>query len=1167
MAQSVVVPAGTDLSTVATAPADGALWILQGNVTNSAAIMLPTGPAGLTIRSDSTGVVRMITPTDPGSFAGSIAVLSLSDVAFAGGSAGDWGAVVADDALTVNVSGKVAFSGYATPDGLGASAVSGWGVTIRGTDGSALTLADNSGGSIGGALFSWYDASISVGAGSSVTLSGNRVGEPGGDQSAGGAIDVLGGVSISAGAGSAITLANNVAEDSVNSGGGAIFANEAVSITVGAAGSITLIGNRAGWGGAIDTWGDVAIRAGDHGMITLENNRATNASGGVISAGSGDISISVGDDSAVTVRGNSAAGDGGALNTYGAVTVSGGARSTISLSGNRVAGGAGGAVAGGGAISIDAGPGGSITLANNSSAAGGAISGGGDVMITAGAGSTITLTDNTATGVNFSRGGAIALGWGDILIGGEGVSTTLSRNTAGSNGGALFSFFGSATLTGAGTVSGNTAGSGGGAIWVGANATVNATENTTFSGNSTSGLPDPTGFGYTPGGGAIWAGANVTLNATGGDLTFIGNTANGQANAIWFENANALFGTSGGAEATFRAAQGRTIRFFDPIANNAAYGLLTVTVTGPGAVVFDGSVPATSSYNPNPWSQVYAATEVQGGVFAVQNGAVYGMLAADVDPALGQSTPTSFTVAGGAFLAGGISGAVRADSFTLAGTLDIAGTTASGHPAGTAGGGYSSFTITSDHVAFAPGSRILFNTFLNDARVQLSDTLTLNLKGGATAGTAVIVVHNSGGAGAPTQGDGIELVRTTGGSSAGAFAGVTMTNRVAAGAYEYRLFQGGVDADSDNQNWYLRSEVDCSRGAPAPECGGGGGGEAPIYRPEIIVDAAIPALAARFGLGVLGTYQERSGGARSASDPWTRSAPQETWARVFGEGGSYGRGFEGSVSDRSTAFEQHGPSYDFRSGGLQAGRDLLQRENGNGSEGRAGFYVGAGSASALVRSEIDLGFGANAGRVTMEGYSLGGYYTHTGATGGYVDAVVQGTSYAHIAAASNMTQAQVLRTQGWGVLGSLESGRAIRMGQGLVFEPQGQIVYQHLGFDGGSDAFGRIAFGASDAWYARLAGRLAQEWIQADGRKLSVFARAGVWTDFGIRAWTRFADLEGFGAQSFGTDLGGAWTQLDLGLSAQLGRDVSGFATLNWGCALSDAGHSLGGRVGLRAAW
>ncbi|MCL2872533.1 MAG: IPTL-CTERM sorting domain-containing protein [Betaproteobacteria bacterium] len=345
-----------------------------------------------------------------------------------------------------------------------------------------------------------------------------------------------------------------------------------------------------------------------------------------------------------------------------------------------------------------------------------------------------------------------------------------------------------AILVGSMTVTGN-----GGVIWTGQDVTLNANlaNGMEFDSNTAGGD-----------GGAIRAGGHVALNATGGDITFMGNISNSGngGNAIWYQNS--YHGVSSAAETTFNTSTGRTIFFYDTIANNPAYGLLTVSKTNPGVVLFDGSAST------DKWSQIYGETAVSGGVFAVRNDAIYGSLAADA----GQPDPSTFDAPSGTTVVGGGVGTIKADEFTLdGGTLDISGsrqpTTSSAYSAagsGTNPANYSTFNVvTSDATSFA-GSTIQFNTYLDDASTQASDHLVIDLNStGALQGVGQVSVTNTNGPGALTSGDGILLIQVDNGTSApGDFV---LSQPVTKGGFEYELGQGLTAATQNN--WYLRSKA------------------------------------------------------------------------------------------------------------------------------------------------------------------------------------------------------------------------------------------------------------------------------------------------------------------------------------------------------------------------
>jgi predicted outer membrane repeat protein len=174
------------------------------------------------------------------------------------------------------------------------------------------------------------------------------------------------------------------------------------------------------------------------------------------------------------------------------------------------------------------------------------------------------FSGNTTTNAS---GGAIFAG-GDVSIGNSNSTVMLVGNAATFGGGAIDSNA-AVTLNGSAvTVTGNSTMTNGGAIFA-SNFTLNATGPAQFSGNAANMSGPVAGQG-----GAIWVRGNVTLNAIGGGIVFSGNTENftgtPQANAIYMGD------TIRPAAATFNAAAGSTITFFDPIQSNASSA-------GPGA--------------------------------------------------------------------------------------------------------------------------------------------------------------------------------------------------------------------------------------------------------------------------------------------------------------------------------------------------------------------------------------------------------------------------------------------------------------------------------------------------------------------------------------------------------------------------------------------------------
>ena len=928
--------------------------------------------------------------------------------------------------------------------------------------------------------------------------------------------------------------------------------------------------------------GKVTIRGSS---ITIDDNRADIHSGAIYT-GKMDADITIGNadgsTNSIEVKDNSASGSGGAIQaSYGAVTLD---AKNIELTGNQAleyeglnttpgAGtGSGGAILSSRATTIgDANS--TVTISDNSAVGrGGAIytsnANYGDVSVT---GSEITITGNKAGNLNgsggynpenydqgFLGGGAIYSN-GDIELKGGAGLITLSGNQAVNGSGGALEADRNITITGNMTAEGNTAigtadliqgrNGDGGAIWTGGDVTLNATTGDIKFLDNQARLD----------GGAIRAGGSVDLEATGGNILFQGNTAGENGAAIWFQNSKRWIPSN--AVATFDAAAGKTITFFDSIANNDANGLLTVNKTGAGAVIFDGAAAA---------SPIYGTTTVQEGAFVVRNGASYG---ADFGTGAGDA---SFTVASGATLAGGGTGTVSADTFALGGRLDISGSSLGlpGHPAaGTASGGYSTFTVNSGNVNFAAGSQVLFNTYLNEGGANTkSDLLVLNLNGSATTGQAEVVVAHTG-VGAETIGDGIQIVQTNDGTSAGAFA--LQNGHISAGPYEYTLHYGGVGLDATNSNWYLRSSLDCSNPKNAAVCGTvtpeppgpepfGPPAErpdVPDYRPETSVDTALPSLALIYGRTMLDTLHERVGeeeDIRGRQDLNTWTPKTGAWARVFDTHGT-------QYGDSNGIYGSDGPKYDYDFFGIQVGQDLFRKEHDNGSRDHTGLYFAYGYANSNV-----MHFDGTMGRNEFSAYSLGGYWTHFGPSGWYTDAILQGTYYD---TTSSTPDSPDMTTHGSGFAASLEGGKPFRFGHGYFVEPQAQVIYQIIDFADASLDHGdtRVSFSDVDSLTGRIGARLGHDWDLKRDRQLTVWLRPNLWHEFRGNPTTEFSSADG--PVPFSADLGGTWGELNLGISGQA-NDLSPtfcttslYANVSYDRSFEGAGYAWTGKVGIRFSW
>jgi len=437
-------------------------------------------------------------------------------------------------------------------------------------------------------------------------------------------------------------------------------------------------------------------------------------------------------------------------------------------------------------------------------------------------------------------------------------------------------------------------------------------------------------------------------------------------------------------------------------------------------------------------------------------------------------------------------------------------------------------TVNGDYVG--NGGTISLNTFLG-ADNSPTDMLVVN---GSTSGMTNLHVVNAGGFGAQTTGNGIEVIEVNGASN-GQFG---LTGRVAAGAYDYNLFQNGVS--NTDGNWYLRSSL----------------------RPEVPVDVATPELVSRMGRAMMGEGSlgqfclETAAPEQEYAAGKLNGCRSGIWGRVFGETGTWGGSNSTAQLNSNGTLGNGSSAYNFTLGGFQTGADLYRTARDN-----AGLFAGAGRLDATVRG-LD---GGNAGRVGMDSYAAGGYWSHHGPGGWYADLLLQGTRYDNVRATT--FGGTSISTNGTGFAASGKTGYWIALGGGNFIVPQAQLIYQHTSINGAADAFSLINFGAIDELYARLGVRLTRDWAANSGSMVTTWVDVNVWRQFGDDATTTFASLQGVHSATFASSLGDTWGQLRLGISGDVMRNVSVFGIGDYNVAFNQPGHSLGGHVGAKVHW
>lgn len=554
----------------------------------------------------------------------------------------------------------------------------------------------------------------------------------------------------------------------------------------------------------------------------------------------------------------------------------------------------------------------------------------------------------------------------------------------------------------------------------------------------------------------------------------------------------------------------------------------------------------------------------------------------------------------------------------------------------TNGGGGASDTFTIGGNYTGNGGQFFLDTVLGDDS-SASDKLIID---GDAAGTTGLNILNAGGTGDTTTQDGIMVVEVGGTSAGGAFA---LNGRVAAGAFEYFLFKGGVSAGT-GENWYLRSTlvtppvVPPPEPAPAPDpvtpqppppepeepetapppppSGLPGtplpsegdpttepidstppvnvsdpepqappepppaepsdpppappapptepapvpipGGAAtpptpgatpviaavvPIYRIEVPTYAVAPPVAHHLALSTLGTFHERRGEQILLHDGgWLPT----TWGRIFGQ--SAEMKWNGTVA----------PGFDGNLFGFQAGQDIFGRETANGHFDRFGFFIGHTNMDGDIRGQA-LGWNNLAvGGIDLGGTSFGGYWTHIGPQGWYLDGVLMGTWFDGDASSNS---GESIDIEGTGITASLEGGYPIALTDQWTLEPQGQIIWQHLSLDDTADSFSSISFDTNDAFTGRLGFRLQGNY-QTRAGLIQPYLKANIWHNFSSE------QVLSFGGDPIITNLEGTSLEFGGGVIANLTERVSLFATADYTTNLGGEDMDIfEGNVGLSIKW
>jgi outer membrane autotransporter protein len=554
----------------------------------------------------------------------------------------------------------------------------------------------------------------------------------------------------------------------------------------------------------------------------------------------------------------------------------------------------------------------------------------------------------------------------------------------------------------------------------------------------------------------------------------------------------------------------------------------------------------------------------------VLTGAVVGASNMVVDPSrwnvTGNSTLTGTLTNGGIIQFSPPAAASTSSSDSVLPTAGSASTFITGAPNGSAD------TVLAPTLASNGFKTLTVGSYVgNDGTLGLntqlgadgSPTDRMIINGGSANGQSGLRVTNVGGTGGVTVTDGIMVVQATNGATTTASA-FSLPRPVMAGAYTYYLFKGGVSAGTAD-NWYLRSSVapvptptllltSAATATAAPVAADGtpqlpppppaGSAPTPLYRIEVPVYAEVPVLARELNIAQIGTFHDRQGEQSLLSE--TGALPA-AWARTWGEHATQRN--DGAVN----------PEFSGTMGGVQIGQDVYADATSTGHRNHYGFFVGFARATGDV-SEFALGFpDFAAGHLSINAYSLGGYWTHVGPGGWYTDAVVTGSSLT-IDPVSN--QGIAASTHGHAVAASFEAGLPIPLSANLSVEPQAQLVWQNVSVNDLDDGISNVSFHGASGLAGRLGVRL-QGRFDGAGTVWQPYLRANLWRYFGGTDSATFA-----GTTVIPTSVAATVAQFGFGVVARVSTRGSVFATAAYATNVNGAHRSIvGGDVGVRWSW
>lgn len=893
----------------------------------------------------------------------------------------------------------------------------------------------------------------------------------------------------------------------------------------------SLTGYIARNGGQLVHSGAIAFTGADSTGILVTTGASASNTGTIMLAGGTGIRV---DGAGSTLTGAGSAGVGTGIAALALVN-----GASVTSSGSFTAGGTANGVllgTGAGALTLGAG---TVTASGSGNgienAAGSLIRLNGTSVVASGAGAavhtgvaldpasvaTLAATGTNSTGFDYSGAGGARVASNLAL----GTGLTIAASGAGATGARL-------ATTGAVTLGGTlrvTSAQGGSALVAGPAASIVNT-GTIASASTAAPAVDLTGgtLAFTNSGTIAASSATAVAIAGGGNgqaVTFAGGAVTG---AVQLGSGNDTFLMTGGTfTGALSADAGNDSVTFRGLTDANLGGVTRIvgdgTASGADTLTFD----ATQSTGTRRITGFNTVTLVNG-----------SMLTADGNLTLAGGTVaidrSSTLYAGngvGAVIAAGSGGTL---AVVNAGTIDL---TNGGNGAG------DTLTIRGNYVG--QNGTLKLQTVLG-TDTALSDRLVID--GGRVGGTTTIQIANAGGLGAATTGNGIEVIGAINGAQTTATTTRTgfalAGTHVDAGAFEYRLYAS--DSTGTSESWFLRTQAVIAPGTPTMPVV-----EAPTYRVEVPLLAALPVQLRDTDLTMLATYHKRMGDQDGAvASGFT--VPGRFWGRFIAE------------QERTRQGGDARPMTDGHLYGGQLGVDLL-RFGGAGGHHDIGIYGGYLDRHAQVSGFASGIDGTYAGRLDPTARYAGIYWTYQADRGFYADTVVQLSHYGGTALVANGGRIGI---RGNGVLASVETGYPVALSRIWSIEPQAQLIGQGVSIDSVTISNATVSQHTPGYLTGRLGLRLKGRYATSAGA-LQPYLRANVWK--GFRSTDRTLFTTDVATTAIATPSSSLWGEGGAGLTWTLRRGLALYGEGDYRFTLDEGqgvlGRSTSGSIGLKLSF